>query len=289
MKRLIFIILLLFPLSVWGGDVSTVSGVADSSISTVSGVAGASISTVCGVNYNDGDAGTTAYCASQSPKCDDFEGETLCYTGYDSACRFTYNAKACTGGTIDFTAATPASYPCSGTTNTGTVLFTKNSTDSTNCYVYEDFTAGDEFWIKAYVNIATLPASSGAVSPILSFYGSGVTLLALWLDTTAGGQGRMYIRYISDDTPTYVYGGTTNVSVNTWYKITLHWKKSTGSDGVAYFKIDSTVVTNVTNHACTKQPSRYYMGVTTGNDAVATIYFDNVNVLSGADEPEDCS
>jgi hypothetical protein len=82
MKKLLTVLVLLFPLTVWGADVSTVSGVPDSSISTISGVPGASISTICGVNYNDGDAACADSSCTGFLVCQNFETAT---TGYDNS------------------------------------------------------------------------------------------------------------------------------------------------------------------------------------------------------------
>lgn len=229
-----------------------------------------------------------AYCTAQDPRCDDFEASTLCYSGYDSVCRFTWDSLSATGGTIDFTTAPVGSY-CAGTTNSNILAFDKTNTSSTTLQVYENITAADEIWVKFYWRLDTrLSAATTQVNVATLYGGAGSGLLQLQ-QYLSGSTPQLVVRYATNDTPSFTYSGYQNIAEDTWYEITLHWKKSSGaSDGIVFARFDSTTILNVTTNDSTLTLSRIILGSTANHTATWKSYYDNVWIDNDA-EPSDCA
>jgi hypothetical protein len=146
----------------------------------------------------------------------------------------------------------------------------------------------DELWLKFYWRLDTKLSAAVSVN-VVSFYDSAsvqAVQLQMYLDGTTP---QLYVRYKNADTPAYTNGTAQNIAEDTWYRITLRYKKNSGAaDGIVYFRLDSTVVTNVTTNEATGTIVRTYLGTAGAHTATWKSYYDNL-WWDDDSEPADCA
>jgi len=284
MKKILLCLFILFFVVgiVYAADeVKTVNSVLDSSIKTVMGKAGADIKTMCGKDYNDGDV--TAYCTTCTGTsdadiaCEDFEGSGECdndgnpdeadvcrcangWTVVEDAATFTFDATHASG----FSCADKDSHALEvvKTTDNGTTYAKKTWTDTDNAYI--------QFYMVVKTGIRT---NNNTRIAVLLSDGNGALYLVL---KEASGASSLYIIYHNGSGTTT--GSEQTISVGTWYRIRLTWKKSTDSNGVVKFEVDDTVVTNVTDNGSTYDTDEFRFGSSGADTDAYTIQYDNLKI-----------
>ncbi len=229
---------------------------------------------------DDGGAATASYCDGSNSNilCEDSEGSSLCYSGYDSSCRQTYTSLAVgAGDSIDFTTTHGGTFACTDKgTNAVTITVTAASH---NTYFYKTADANKSAVYGQFYFLVSSESLANSQTTHMHSVRDNSSNRSFDIGIIQNGSGllKLTVAYWNGTAITQPAAAGATISTGNWYKVTYHADVTAKTltvdlDGVNVY---STATYNDT--VSPRIPRQFLFGSTTsGSNAAMTYQLDSI-------------
>lgn len=229
-------------------------------------------------SYCTGDGTCTAtYPGNCNLLCEDFEGSTQCYSGYDSVCRRAAYSVYLTGtGAIDYTTAHSGSFSCTDKGSNALRASHSSSTSWANTSLQIATSEQSIVYGQVYVYVETMTLSASSRQSIFRMTSSAGN--ASYMVNVINLSDKFYFEFMSAGMTAIT---SSEITTGTWYRI--QWVADNNNDTFTAYLNGSQIGSTSTNFTTSNLQRYLELGSNDYRSATAfSVQYDNIALSSSA-------